>query len=164
MTSVADKIAEHPFKTAWRTRDIYSWTDALAPDVVAHSPLLKAPFKGRETVAALYRVFFAEFGELRVTDEFGDGHTHAFFWRADVKGRVVEGADLVRSNEAGEVIEIRVLIRPLVDIATFAAATGGPIARQSGRLRGVFARALTTPLKGFLALTDAVATRIVRRR
>ena len=53
---------------------------------------------------------------------------------------------------------------PALVIATFAAATGGPIARQSGRLRGVFARALTTPLKGFLALTDAVATRIVRRR
>jgi hypothetical protein len=154
----------HPFRAAFETRDLDAWVDALATDVVVHSPIIKTPFTGREAVAELYAVLFSALGRLDFTDEFAVGDSHAFFWRADVDGRWVEGADVLRHDEHGKISEITALIRPLADIALFAAAVGPPLARKRGRLRVPLLRLLTLPLQAILAVADAVATRFVQRR
>jgi ketosteroid isomerase-like protein len=157
-------VDAHPFRTAWRTRDLDSWTDALAPDVVLYSPVTKTPFRGRDAATELYGVLFDSLGQFDITDELAAGDSHAFFWRADVDGRSIEGADLVRLDNQGKISEIRVLIRPLVDIATFAAAVGPPLAGRRGAIRGRLLRLMTLPLKAIFAIVDAVASRLAQRR
>jgi hypothetical protein len=154
----------HPFLAAFENRDLDAWVDALAADVVVHSPIIRAPIIGREAVAELYGVLFSALGRLDVTDEFAVDDSHAFFWRVDVGGRWVEGADLVRHDEHGKISEITALVRPLADIAVFAAAVGPPLARKRGRVRVPLLRLLTLPLQAILAVTDMVATRFVQRR
>ena len=154
----------HPFRAAFENRDLDTWVDALAPDVVVHSPIIRAPFSGREAVAELYGVLFSALGHVEFTGEFAVGDSHAFFWRADVDGRWVEGADVLRHDEHGKISEITALIRPLADIAVFAAAIGPPLARKRGRVRVPMLRLLTLPLQAILAVADVVATRFVQRR
>ena len=154
----------HPFRAAFETRDLDAWVDALAADVVVHSPIIRTPVTGREAVAELYAVLFSALGRLDLTDEFTFGDSHAFFWRVDVDGRWVEGADLVRHDEHGKISEITALIRPLADIAVFAAAVGPPLARKRGRVRVPLLRLLTLPLRAMLVVADALATRFVQRR
>jgi len=132
--------------------------------VELHSPVVTTPFRGREAAAELYGVLFSAFGDVDLTDEFAADDVHAFFWRADVNGRRIEGADLLRSNQRGEISEITVLIRPLVDIAAFAAAVGPALARRRGRLRSVAVRLLTLPLRAILAAADVVASRLTQPR
>jgi SnoaL-like domain len=157
-------VEVHPFRAAWQTRDLDAWVDALAPDVVLHSPVTKTPFHGREAAAELYGILFTALGDVEITDEFALGDSHAFFWRAEIGGQSIEGADLVRSDAVGKIVEVRVLIRPLVNIAAFAAAVGPPLAAKRGRFRAPLLRLLTLPLKAILALADTVASRLAQRR
>jgi SnoaL-like domain len=156
-------VEAHPFAAAWETRDVDAWADALAPGVVLHSPIISKPFQGREAVAELYGVLFDVLGRMEITDAFTTGDAHAFYWRADIGRRQVEGTDLLRHDDQGRVSEIRVMIRPLVDLATFAAAAGPPLAARRGRLRGLLLGVLTLPLRAMLGLADAIASRLALR-
>lgn len=154
----------HPFRAAFETRDLDAWVGALALDVVVHSPIIRNPIIGREAVAELYGVLFNALGHLDFTDEFAVGDSYAFFWRVDIDGRWVEGADVVRHDEHGKISEITALIRPLADIALFAAAVGPPLARKRGWLRGRLSSLLMLPLRAILTIADVIATRLVQRR
>jgi hypothetical protein len=155
-------VDDHPFRTAWRTRELDLWIEALSPEIVLHSPVVKTPFRGRSAAAELFGVLFEKFGEMEITSELADTDARAFFWRADVAGRLIEGADLLRYDEHGKITEIRVLIRPLVDIAVFASAIGPPLAARRSPTRGALVWLLTLPLKGILTVADAVASRLIK--
>ena len=154
----------HPFRAFWESGDLGVWIDALAPDVELHSPLITAPFRGRQTAAELYGVLFDRLRDFEVVDEFWTGSSYVCFWRADVGGRRIEGADFMRSNTEGKIAEVTVLIRPLVSIAAFARDIGPPLAAKQGRLRGVLVGLFNIPLRCLAVLTDVVAPRLVIRR
>jgi hypothetical protein len=154
----------HPYRTAWLTRDLDTWAQALAPDVVLHSPILRASFEGRADAIELFGVLFAELGEVQITDELSDGDVHAFFWRVQIGAKSVEGVDLLRYNERGEISEIRVLIRPLPDIALFAGAIGPALAAKRAPIRGLVARLMILPLRAILTLADTISARLIQRR
>jgi hypothetical protein len=154
----------HPYRTAWRTRDLEGWADALAPEVELYSPIFKTPFRGRDAAIELFGVLFDSVGELEITDELVAGDTCTFFWRAEMGGRWVEGTDLIRGDEDGKITEIRVLIRPLAGIAAFGAVVGPPLAAKRGPLRASLLRLLMLPFNAILALADVVASRLVQRR
>jgi hypothetical protein len=131
---------------------------------VLHSPIIKTPFQGRDAVAELFDVLFDSLGDFDVVEEFAAENAHVFFWRADVGGRSVEGADLLRVDGTGKISEIKVLIRPLVDIAAFAGVIGPPLGAKRGRVRVPLLRLLTLPLTALLTLADAIASRLTQRR
>ncbi|HEY3959357.1 MAG TPA: nuclear transport factor 2 family protein [Solirubrobacteraceae bacterium] len=153
----------HPFRTAWQTRNLDDWAAALAPDVVLHSPLIQAPFVGREVAVELYGTLFEVLGNVDITHESSDGDSHAFFWRAQLGARSIEGTDLLRYDEHGQIAEVTVLLRPLVAIATFAAAVGPPLAAKQNPVKGVLARVLTMPLRSLFLAIDAISTRVGQR-
>ena len=157
------ELEVHPYRTAWRERDPDAWGQALAPGVVIHSPILREPFRGREQAVELFGVLFDALGEVEITDEFTDGDTHVFFWRVRIGARTVEGLDKIRHDQTGTINEITVMIRPLVDIATFAAAIGPGLAAKRGRLRGPLVWFLNAPLRSVFALIDAIASRLTQR-
>jgi hypothetical protein len=157
-------VDRHPFRAAFETRDLETWINQLADDAVAHSPMFKAPFRGRETLAELYDVLFSAFGDFEITDEFTAGDSSAFFWRGEMKGRTIEGVDLLRKDREGKISEITVFIRPLVAIADFGAGAGPPLARRRGRFRSFLARVVAAPLRALFAITDVIGTRLVLRR
>src|SRR4051794_30293487 len=126
--------------------------------------MIQAPFRGRETATELYGVLFEALGEVEITDEFAGGDSHAFFWRAAAGGRSIEGADLIRVDEQGKISEIRVLIRPLANIATFAAAAVPPLAAKRGPIQAWVLRVLTLPLRAIFAAVDFLAPRLTQRR
>jgi hypothetical protein len=154
----------HPFRAVWETHDLEAWTEALASDVVAYSPMLKTPIDGVDTVAELYGVLFEALGEFEITQEFTDGWSSAFFWRANIGTRRIQGVDLLQVDQRGKIIEISVWIRPLVDIAAFGSAVGPRLARKRGPVRAFLARVVGAPLGMILALVDALAPRLVLRR
>jgi hypothetical protein len=128
-----------------------------------YSPILTRPFQGREAAIELFGVLFDELGEMQITDELSDGDTHAFFWRVRVAAKSIEGVDLLRRNERGEITEIRVLIRPLPDIAVFAGAIGPALAAKRAPIRGPVARLMILPLRAILTLADTISARLIQR-
>lgn len=157
-----DAMADHPFRAAWRTRDLDTWIEALSPEIVLHSPVVRTPFRGRPAARELFDVLFEQFGELEIVSEFADTGSHAFLWRAAVGGRLIEGADFLSYDEDGKIAEIWVLIRPLVDIALFGSAIGPPLAARQSPARGALVRLLTLPLRLILTVADTVASRLIQ--
>jgi hypothetical protein len=158
-------MTDHPFRTAWRTRDLDDWMQALSPEIVLRSPVVRKPFRGRSAARELYGVLFETLGQVEITSELtSTDDTHAFFWQADVGGRRIEGTDLLRYDEHGKIAEITVLIRPLVSIGVFASAIGPPLAARRSAATGALGRLLTLPLKGILTLVDVAASRLLGLR
>lgn len=158
-------MTDHPFRTAWRTRDLDEWMQALSPEIVLHSPVVRKPFRGRSAARELYGVLFETLGQVEITNELTSAdNTHAFFWQADVAGRRIDGVDVLRCDEHGKIAEITVMIRPLVSIAVFASAIGPPLAARRSAATGALGWLLTLPLKGILTLVDVTASRLLGLR
>jgi hypothetical protein len=160
-TSSARGEPVHPYRRAWETRDVQGWGEALAEDLVVYSPVLTKPFVGRILAIELFSALFASIGDFRIRDELVSDGTSVFCWEADFRGRTIEGVDVVRMNAQGLVQEIRVLIRPLINIAIFGRALGPPLAAKRSSARSYLVRALNAPLKPLFAMVDATASRLL---
>jgi len=105
----------HPFRAAIEARDIDAVVALLSEDVVFHSPVVFAPYHGRETVAAILHAVSRIFEDFRYVREIGahDGVDHALVFQACVGERQVEGSDFVHLDEDGSIAELTVMVRPL---------------------------------------------------
>lgn len=90
----------------------------LAPDAVFHSPVVHRPQAGVDTVCAYLGAAFTVFGDAGfhyVREIYGPRDALLEF-QAELDGIQVNGIDLFRWNDAGEVIDFKVMIRPLKGI------------------------------------------------
>ena len=140
------------------------WADALASDVVLHSPIILSPFRGRAAAVELFEVLLEVLEEFEIRHESVDSGRHVFLWSATLSGRKIEGCDFITMDDRDRISEITVMIRPLVSIGAFAAAMGPPLAARRGAFRAFVARILIAGLRGVLALADAISTRLVRKK
>jgi SnoaL-like domain len=155
----------HPLRTAVEARDIDRMIDALAPDVVFHSPLISERFEGREQVGNLFRVLADAFlfnGETRYTDEIAERDTVMLVFTARVDGQPVQGVDLLRNGADGRIREMTVFLRPLPGTATVAATLAPRMAGRGSRARASFAALGAWPLSAMAKAFDAVGSRTAR--
>lgn len=96
-------------------RDVNMLDTLLADDVVFHSPVVHTPQVGKAIttryLSAAFHVFFNEtFRYVRViTGE----HDAVLEFNVTIDGIVVNGVDLLRWNDAGQIVDFTVMIRPL---------------------------------------------------
>ena len=87
----------------------------LADDVVFHSPVVHTPQRGKEIAtryleAALHAFFSPTFRVVRKL--YGDGEAMLEF-ESEVDGVKIDAVDIVRWNQAGRIVEFKVMVRPL---------------------------------------------------
>lgn len=111
-------MTDHPL-AAWhqlvRTHDPSGLDALLAEDAVFHSPVVHTPQRGRKLTAgylnAAFRVFFNP--SFRYVREIV-GPTDAMLeFETEIDGIVVNGVDLIKWNAAGQIVEFKVMLRPL---------------------------------------------------
>ena len=98
-----------------RERDIDALDDLLADDVVFHSPVVHTPQRGRPItamyLAAAVVVFGNEtFGYVR---EFRATNEAVLEFLVTIDGIEVNGVDMIRWNDAGRIVDFKVMLRPL---------------------------------------------------
>ena len=153
----------HPFSAALAARDHAALVEWLAADVVVYSAVTSTPFEGRDTVSELYASVIDAFEQLEVIDEFTTGDTHAFFWRGRIEGRFVEGADRLRLDGEGKVVEITIVGRPLAGLSTFLTGIGSRFARRRrGDVVARLLRLVALPLGPLFSLMDPVTRWLIR--
>jgi hypothetical protein len=99
----------------------------LADDVVFHSPIVFTPQAGKD-ITKLYLMAAGQTlpGEkngsastgdsskkFRYTKEVMSGDTAVLEFETYVQGKYVNGVDIIRCNDQGQIVEFRVMIRPL---------------------------------------------------
>ena len=112
------------FRSAIERRDLDAVVALLARDVVFRSPIVYAPYHGREQVRALLSAVDRVFEDFSYSRQIGGGDSadHAYVFRARVGDREVEGCDFVHTNDEGRIDELYVMVRPLSGAVALAEA------------------------------------------
>ena len=118
----------HPFRTAVEAADLTALSALLAPDVVFHSPVAFKPFHGRADVTEVLSHVLAVLEDFAYVDELDGEGSHALVFTATVDGRQVQGLDHLRFDEAGQISQFTVMIRPLSGVIAMAEAMGPRVA------------------------------------
>jgi hypothetical protein len=101
----------------------------LADDVVFYSPIVFTPQEGR-AITTLYLEaagktlpgdapsggsggYGGSSGGFRYTKQVMSGDTAVLEFETTVQGKYVNGVDIIRCDDAGRIVEFRVMIRPL---------------------------------------------------
>jgi hypothetical protein len=109
-----DDQGRSPFRVAAESKDIDAAITALAPDVTFRSPAVFAPYTGRDTVGEVLRVVGRVLlPNLAYEWQLREGDREALGFNSLIGDRAVEGIDVLRYDEAGQVVELVVMIRPL---------------------------------------------------
>jgi len=95
----------------------------LADDVVFYSPVVFTPLHGKD-LAKLYLSAAGntfgdaekeepEGGKFRYTKEVCDGNQMVLEFESMLDGKYINGVDIISWNDAGQIIEFKVMLRPL---------------------------------------------------
>ncbi|WP_426415380.1 nuclear transport factor 2 family protein [Aestuariirhabdus sp. LZHN29] len=87
----------------------------LADDVVFHSPVVHSPQHGKAItsmylMAAMQVLANPSFRYLR---EVASGQDAMLEFETEINGIHINGVDMIRCNEAGQIIDFKVMLRPL---------------------------------------------------
>ena len=114
------------FRDAIERRDLDAALALCADEIVFRSPVVHAPYQGREQVAALLGAVSQVFEDFHYTRQIGapGAADHALVFRARVGDREVEGCDFIHVNEDGLIDELFVMVRPLSGLNALMEAMG----------------------------------------
>ena len=111
-------MAEHPIET-WhrlvRDQDPSGLGALLAEDAVFYSPVVHAPQRGRRLAAGYLGAAFAVFfnASFRYVREIVGASDAMLEFETEIDGVLVNGVDIIQWNDAGQIVEFKVMIRPL---------------------------------------------------
>ena len=108
----------HPVE-AWhavaRARDPAGLATLLAEDVVFHSPVVHTPQHGRAVTTAYLAGALLVLGNptFRYVREILGERDALLEFTTEIDGIQVNGIDLIRFDEAGRIVEFKVMVRPM---------------------------------------------------
>jgi hypothetical protein len=98
-----------------RTQDPSGLNTLLAENAVFYSPVVHTPQRGRELAArylgAAFQVFFNP--TFRYVREIAGPSDAMLEFETEIDGVLVNGVDLIKWNDTGEIVEFKVMLRPL---------------------------------------------------
>jgi SnoaL-like domain len=96
-------------------RDLNRLDALLSDEVVFHSPVVHTPQRGKavttQYLAAALRVFYNE--TFHYVREVVSDHDGVLEFQVEIDGISVNGVDMITWNEAGQIVDFKVMIRPL---------------------------------------------------
>jgi hypothetical protein len=112
------------FRSAIEARDLDGLVALFADDVVFRSPVVHAPYQGRDQVKVLLGAVAQVFEDFRYTREIGapGAADSALVFRARVGDREVEGCDFIHVGDEGLIDEVCVMVRPATGLMALAEA------------------------------------------
>lgn len=156
-------MSTEELRRATAERDIELALSTLADDIVLRSPLTdRFTFRGKEDVRLLFETAYERFEGLNYHTEIGEGRHRVLVGGGTAGGQPFEETLLVTLNEAGEIAEITLFIRPLPGLTAVMAELGPRLARRNGRSRftaGVL-RLMTAPLVAATRSGDRVGLKM----
>ena len=111
-------MKEHPI-AIWhrlvREQDAGGLDTLLDDDAVFFSPVVHAPQRGKRLAAAYLSAAFQVFFDptFRYVREIVGASDAMLEFETEIDGVLVNGVDIIKWNEAGRVVEFKVMIRPL---------------------------------------------------
>lgn len=97
------------------TRDAAKLASVLAEDVVFHSPVVHTPQRGK-AITTLYltgALHVLNTEHFRYERQILGEHDALLEFVTELDGLTINGVDLIRWNDAGQIVDFKVMVRPL---------------------------------------------------
>ncbi len=94
------------------TQDASILNEILADDVQFHSPFVWKPKDGKAITTVILTTVTQVFKEFRYVRQILDGNNWALEFEAKIGELTLRGVDLIKWNDAGQIIDFEVMIRP----------------------------------------------------
>ncbi|MFT7776470.1 nuclear transport factor 2 family protein [Roseateles sp.] len=130
----------HPVD-AWhelvRTRHVPGLDALLAEDVVLHSPVVHTPQKGRAITKQYLGAALAVLANdtFRYVREIRGDRDVLLEFELELAGVQVNGVDIIRWNDAGQIVDFKVMVRPLKGMQAVHQKMGELLAQMQQRPR-----------------------------
>ena len=112
----------------------------LAEHMVFRSPFVQSPMPGRTAALLVLTTVVRIFENFRYHREFVAGsHDAALEFSANIGKWQLKGVDLIKFNEAGEMIEFEVMIRPIKALQALGDEMTSRIGPELARLKEIAA-------------------------
>jgi hypothetical protein len=98
-----------------RTRDASGLSELLSDDVVFYSPVVHTPQVGKAITSIYLTAAVVVFGNesFRYVREIVGERDAVLEFETEIDGIVINGVDMIKWNEDGQITEFKVMIRPL---------------------------------------------------
>jgi hypothetical protein len=108
----------------------------LSEHIVFRSPFVQSPIPGREATLLVLTTVVQIFENFRYHRSFIAGsHDAALEFSANIGKWQLKGIDLIKFNEAGEMVEFEVMVRPIKALQALGDEMGNRIGPQLARLK-----------------------------
>lgn len=116
-------------------RDVKGLDALLAPDAVFHSPVVHTPQVGRPVTKMYLAAAFSVFGNesFRYVRELRGERDAVLEFELALEGVHINGVDMIRWNDAGQVTEFKVMLRPLKAVNLIHQKMAAMLQAASGR-------------------------------
>lgn len=118
-----------------RTRDLSALDDLLSEDIIFYSPVVHTPQSGRSRtlpyLQAAFHVFLND--TFRYVREVVGKRDAVLEFVVELDGIMVNGVDMLKCNQNGELVEIKVMLRPIQAVNLIHQKMGEMLAKRSDR-------------------------------
>jgi SnoaL-like protein len=110
------------FRAAAEGKDFSAIDELFSEQVSFRSPVVFAPYEGREAIGMILSAVAGVFEDFRYTDQVESGATAVLVFEARVGDRELNGVDILRFDEDDRIAELTVMVRPMSGMNALAEA------------------------------------------
>jgi ketosteroid isomerase-like protein len=110
------------FRSAVEGKDLSAVGELFSEQVSFRSPVVFAPYEGREAVAMLLGAVAKVFEDFRYTDQVESGDTAVLVFEARIGDRELNGVDILHFDADGRIVQMMVMVRPMSGMHALAEA------------------------------------------
>jgi ketosteroid isomerase-like protein len=118
-----------------KARDVAGLKALIADDAVFHSPVVHTPQRGKPLVvaylSAAFEVFFTD--SFRYVREVVGPQDAVLEFELEIDGVRINGVDMIRWNDAGQITDFKVMLRPLKGVNLIHQKMGEMLQRQAAQ-------------------------------
>ena len=162
-TAETNRVTSERLMKAMREQDYDTMAELFAEDVVLNSPITASfQFRGRADTVAVLKIVRASMEDLRHQELLGAGDVWSQRFSVRVRGRLLDGMDVLHFDETGRIRDFTVFIRPLPALAAFAGAVAPAVGRRRGRLASIALALMLGPLAAITRHGDRLAAWLLK--
>jgi hypothetical protein len=120
VTRMKDRLAK--WQTFVQEKDLQALAEALAEDVVFHSPVLWKPKVGKAEAMLYLSSAVRVLEDFTYLRQFDNDQGVVLEFRAHIGPLVVKGVDMIQLNAEGQITDFEVMIRPAKGLEAVATA------------------------------------------
>jgi SnoaL-like protein len=110
------------FRAAAEGKDFSAIDELFSEQVSFRSPVVFAPYEGREAIGMILGAVGEVFEDFRYTDQVESGDTAVLVFEARVGDRELNGVDILRFGADDRIDELMVMVRPMSGMNALAGA------------------------------------------